>query len=168
VIVVYDVTDATTYGSLGSWIKELESHCGEEAVKLLIGNKSDQAEQRAVATEQSAEFASEHGLLFMEASAKESTNVQAAFRLLVAEVMQRADTLANEPPAFQEKVRRQSAPAARPWQRFRRTSLSHVAADRAPRATRDALSSLGAPCPHAQVRLHAERSKYRGGVQCCQ
>lgn len=105
VVLVYDVTDSQTFDNLASWMKDVDNYCGEEAVKLLIGNKSDQEAMRAVSLEQARDFAQEHGLLFMEASAKTSTNVKAAFRLLVAEVMHKADTLASQPPAFQEKVR---------------------------------------------------------------
>lgn len=112
-VLVYDVTDAQSFDNLTSWMKDVDNYCGEEAVKLLIGNKSDAEEMRAVPMEQAKEFASEHNLLFMEASAKAATNVKAAFRLLVAEVMHKADTLANAPPAFQEKVRSaHCAPAA--------------------------------------------------------
>ena len=45
---------------------------------------------------QAREFAADHNMLFMEASAMRATNVSAAFRLLVAEVMHQADTLASQ------------------------------------------------------------------------
>lgn len=44
-------------------------------------------------------------MLFMEASAMRSLNVTAAFKLLVAEVMHQADTLASQPPAFEHKLK---------------------------------------------------------------
>ena len=44
-------------------------------------------------------------MLFMEASVMRSLNVQAAFKLLVAEVMHQADTLASQPPAFEHKLK---------------------------------------------------------------
>jgi GTPase SAR1 family protein len=118
-VLVYDVTDSLTFQNLGSWMKDVDNYCGEEAVRVLIGNKSDAEEMRAVSTEQAQEFANEHNLLFMEASAKRATNVKAAFRLLVAEVMHKADTLANAPPAFQEKVRGARALSARATARAR-------------------------------------------------
>ena len=39
------------------------------------------------------------------ASAMKATNVSAAFRLLVAEVMHAADTVASQPPAFEHKLK---------------------------------------------------------------
>ena len=44
-------------------------------------------------------------MLFMEASAMKSLNVNAAFKLLVAEVMHQADTIASQPPAFEHKLK---------------------------------------------------------------
>ena len=53
--------------------------------KLLIGNKDDMPAKKVVDPEQAREFAKEHQMLFMEASAMKATNVSAAFRLLVAD-----------------------------------------------------------------------------------
>ena len=48
---------------------------------MLIGNKSDLGQRRAVSVEEGEAFAKEHGLLFMEASAKTASNVEEAFIL---------------------------------------------------------------------------------------
>ena len=46
---------------------------------MLIGNKSDLEHRRAVSTDEGREFAEEHGLIFMETSAKTAFNVELAF-----------------------------------------------------------------------------------------
>lgn len=48
-------------------------------VIMLVGNKADVTHRRAVSTEEGEMFARENGLLFMEASAKTSTNVEDVF-----------------------------------------------------------------------------------------
>jgi Ras-related protein Rab-2A len=48
-------------------------------VIMLIGNKSDMEARRQVATEEGAKFAAEHGLIFLETSAKTAANVEDAF-----------------------------------------------------------------------------------------
>ena len=53
-----------------------------QVTKLLIGNKDDVKGAKVVDPEQAREFAAEHNMLFMEASAMRATNVPAAFRLL--------------------------------------------------------------------------------------
>jgi len=105
VIVVYDVTDQASFDHLSSWMKDVDLYSGEEVTKLLIGNKDDVPEGKVVDTNEAREFAKEHNMLFMEASAMRATNVSAAFRLLVAEVMHVADTMASQPPAFEHKLK---------------------------------------------------------------
>ncbi|CAL9109618.1 unnamed protein product [Musa acuminata var. zebrina] len=46
---------------------------------MLIGNKCDLARRRAVSTEEGVQFAEDHGLYFMETSAKTAQNVEEAF-----------------------------------------------------------------------------------------
>eukprot|EP00392_Amoebophrya_sp_AT5.2_P005706 g5716.t1 len=46
---------------------------------MLIGNKSDLASQREVSEEEGKKFAREHGLHFIETSAKTASNVEQAF-----------------------------------------------------------------------------------------
>jgi Ras-related protein Rab-2A len=48
-------------------------------VIMLIGNKSDLESRREVKKEEGEVFAREHGLIFMETSAKTAANVEEAF-----------------------------------------------------------------------------------------
>jgi Ras-related protein Rab-2A len=43
---------------------------------MLVGNKCDLSHRRAVSYEEGEQFAKEHGLIFMEASAKTAQNVE--------------------------------------------------------------------------------------------
>jgi len=45
----------------------------------MLGNKSDLEHRRAVSTKEGEAFAQEHGLVFMETSAKTAQNVETAF-----------------------------------------------------------------------------------------
>ena len=106
VILVYDVCEQASFDHLSSWIKDVDLYSGEEVTKLLIGNKDDSDPGRKVVDPDIArEFARDHNMLFMEASAMRATNVAAAFRLIVAEVMHQADTIASQPPAFEHKLK---------------------------------------------------------------
>eukprot|EP00595_Chromulina_sp_UTEXLB2642_P001865 CAMPEP_0196766092 /NCGR_PEP_ID=MMETSP1095-20130614/18356_1 /TAXON_ID=96789 ORGANISM="Chromulina nebulosa, Strain UTEXLB2642" /NCGR_SAMPLE_ID=MMETSP1095 /ASSEMBLY_ACC=CAM_ASM_000446 /LENGTH=94 /DNA_ID=CAMNT_0042126219 /DNA_START=336 /DNA_END=620 /DNA_ORIENTATION=+ len=46
---------------------------------MLIGNKSDLEHRRAVSTKEGEVFAQQHGLIFLETSAKSASNVELAF-----------------------------------------------------------------------------------------
>jgi GTPase SAR1 family protein len=57
--------------------------------KILIGNKCDWEEKRAVSTEQGQALADELGIPFMEVSAKTNINVEKAFFSLASDIKKR-------------------------------------------------------------------------------
>jgi Ras-related protein Rab-2A len=56
---------------------------------MLIGNKSDLEARREVKKEEGEAFAREHGLIFMETSAKTAANVEEAFIGTAKEIYQK-------------------------------------------------------------------------------
>jgi Ras-related protein Rab-8A len=65
--------------------------------KILIGNKCDWEEKRAVSTEQGQALADELGIPFLEVSAKSNINIDKAFYSLAADIKKRIiDTSKNE------------------------------------------------------------------------
>jgi len=85
-LLVYDLTKHLTYEYVERWLKELLDHADPHIVVMLVGNKSDLEAQRTVPTEEAKAFAESKGLLFMETSALESTNVEAAFLEVLTEI----------------------------------------------------------------------------------
>ncbi|XP_076868673.1 ras-related protein Rab-25b [Brachyhypopomus gauderio] len=85
-LLVYDISKQLTYESAERWLKELYDHADPHIVVMLVGNKSDLASVRAVSTTDARDFAEKHGLLFMETSALESTNVETAFNNVLVEI----------------------------------------------------------------------------------
>ena len=70
-------------------IKELSL---ENPVILLVGNKLDLTEQRAISNEDAMKLASSTGATYFETSAKDDTNVNESFQYLVdaiTEMMQK-------------------------------------------------------------------------------
>eukprot|EP00939_MAST-03C_sp_MAST-3C-sp1_P000032 g32.t1 len=86
IIIVYDVTDSESYGNVRQWLHEIDRYASEEVKKLLVGNKCDLEEKRAVEQEKSTAFAKELGMLFLETSAKQATNVEQAFMAMAKEI----------------------------------------------------------------------------------
>lgn len=78
-LLVYDITRRDTFKHLSRWLDEARQHSQSNMVIMLIGNKSDLEHRRAVSTEEGKNFAEEHGLIFMETSAKTAFNVEQAF-----------------------------------------------------------------------------------------
>ena len=71
-LLVYDITRRETFQYMNSWLEEGRQQADGALTVVLIGNKRD-------CEEEGQQFASEHGLLFMEASAKTALNVETAF-----------------------------------------------------------------------------------------
>ena len=78
-LLVYDITRRETFNHLASWLEDARQHANPNMTIMLIGNKSDITHRRAVSKEEGEAFAREHGLVFLETSAKTSDNVEEAF-----------------------------------------------------------------------------------------
>lgn len=103
ILLVYDVTDERSFGSTSyiiwhniyttyhdththarlidvrNWFSNIEQHASEGVNKILIGNKCDMEDKRAITTEQGQALANELGIRFMETSAKANIGVEEAF-----------------------------------------------------------------------------------------
>ncbi|XP_021725439.1 ras-related protein Rab11D-like [Chenopodium quinoa] len=109
-LLVYDITKRQTFEHIPRWLEELRGHADKNIVIMLVGNKIDLEDQRAVATEDAKEFAEKEGLFFLETSALDSTNVETAFNTVLNEIFSIVNkkTLA----ASDEQTNGNPAPAA--------------------------------------------------------
>ncbi|XP_060636048.2 ras-related protein Rab-2B isoform X1 [Anolis sagrei] len=78
-LLVYDITKRDTFNHLQSWLEDTRKNSSSHIVIVLIGNKSDLENQRVVQKEEGEAFAREHGMVFLETSARTATNVEEAF-----------------------------------------------------------------------------------------
>ncbi|XP_048138102.1 ras-related protein Rab11D [Rhodamnia argentea] len=85
-LLVYDVTRHATFENVGRWLRELRDHTDPNIVVMLIGNKSDLRHLVAVPLEDGKSFAENESLYFMETSALDATNVEAAFAEVLSQI----------------------------------------------------------------------------------
>lgn len=88
VIFVYDVGRKETFENLNQWLEEVESYStgdSKNIVKLLVANKVDM-DLRQVSKSDGESFAKQHGMLFIEASAKTKAGIQQVFNEVVQRV----------------------------------------------------------------------------------
>mmetsp|Transcript_23871 Transcript_23871/g.42258 ORF Transcript_23871/g.42258 Transcript_23871/m.42258 type:complete len:178 (+) Transcript_23871:39-572(+) len=83
-LVVYDVTSRTSFEATTFWLDEARIKIPREISVILVGNKSDLASAREVSYEEGVSRANECGVGFIETSADDCTNVEAAFTSLAA------------------------------------------------------------------------------------
>ncbi|KAI6127645.1 P-loop containing nucleoside triphosphate hydrolase protein [Pisolithus croceorrhizus] len=91
VILVYDITDRTSFDALQDWLTEIDSHVPSTTPKMVVGNKSDQEHSRKVSTSDGESFAARNGALFREASAKTSASVAEIFEDVVKKILDAED-----------------------------------------------------------------------------
>jgi hypothetical protein len=83
-----------------TWFSNVEQHATQGVKKILIGNKCDWEEKRAVSTERGQALADELGIPFLEVSAKSNINVEKAFYSLASEIKKKlSETQKSETPA---------------------------------------------------------------------
>ncbi|EEF29328.1 ras-related protein RABA5e [Ricinus communis] len=85
-LIVYDITRRSSFDSVKRWLEELSTHCDTTAARMLVGNKCDLENIREVSREEGKTLAEEESLFFMETSALDSTNVEAAFEVVIREI----------------------------------------------------------------------------------
>merc|ERR1712038_1669180 len=86
---VHDITRRDTFNHLTTWLEDARQHSNSNMVIMLMGNKSDLEARRDVKREEGEAFAREHGLIFMETSAKTAANVEEAFNNTAKDIYQK-------------------------------------------------------------------------------
>lgn len=89
ILLVYDVTDRQTFTSIRNWVAQIQMHADVNVNKILIGNKCDMNDQRAVTTAEGEALANEYNIHFFETSAKQDLNVEKAFITIATDVKDR-------------------------------------------------------------------------------
>ncbi|CAA6659856.1 unnamed protein product [Spirodela intermedia] len=88
-LIVYDITSAASFEQVPRWLEDLRAYADPGMVVLLAGNKCDLGELRAVPTAVGRELAEREGLLFLETSALDATNVEKAFLTVLEQIFYR-------------------------------------------------------------------------------
>ncbi|KAA3681435.1 Ras-related protein Rab-2B, partial [Paragonimus westermani] len=78
-----------TYDHLTTWLEDARQHASPNMVITLVGNKCDLESRREVQREEGETFAQEHGLLFVETSAKTGVNVEESFTCTARTIYER-------------------------------------------------------------------------------
>lgn len=79
IVLVYDITNEESFQNLSVWLEEIKKYADKNVDIIVLGNKCDLSDSRQVSTERGRQFATEHGLKFLEVSAKTAENVDEAF-----------------------------------------------------------------------------------------
>ena len=78
-IIVFDITNKNSYSNLQSWISECRENSSGYALLVLVGNKNDLEDNRAIMRREAEEFARDNKMMYFETSAKTGNNVDKVF-----------------------------------------------------------------------------------------
>jgi len=102
-IMVYDITDESSFQEIPEWKKKFEDQTNIEDPNqypfLLLGNKSDLEANRRVDRQKAQDYAARCSMSFYETSAKDGTNIKTAMEKIACEASEKPTV-----PFFHEEV----------------------------------------------------------------
>ncbi len=88
VILIYDITDKSSFESIHDWIKSVKQEKGDNFPLILLGNKIDKEENRKVAKEKGEMLAKEYNIDFFEISNKEGIDLDEACKTFINTIIE--------------------------------------------------------------------------------
>jgi len=86
VLLVLDVTKKSSFDNLIFWLNEVTEYSNTDMTIMLLANKTDISNEQAVPSNELREFAKKNNLFYEEVSAKDGTNIEKAFTILIEEI----------------------------------------------------------------------------------
>lgn len=89
-LVVFDLNDKVTFEGCQMWVDEIKAQSHPDSVVVLLGNKNDLKEKRAICHDGAEQFLQANGLFrYIETSALTGENIDFAFEVVIKEVIKR-------------------------------------------------------------------------------
>ena len=96
ILVVYDITIKDSFIHTEHWVNETKDLKRDDAIFVLVGNKIDLEDQRAITTKEAEDFANQKGFIFQEVSAKSGDGIEDLFSNKIFPEMSRKFKIGNE------------------------------------------------------------------------
>ena len=102
IILMYDITDKSSFDAITEWIKSIHDLKGKNFPVILLGNKIDLEDGRVISQEEGKKLADEYKIEFFETSNIDGTNINEAGLAIVNKILdsrQRISILDNNSSA---------------------------------------------------------------------
>jgi small GTP-binding protein len=86
-LIVYDITQRRTFLNIETWIQEFQEAAGRAPIIVIVGNKTDMAEDRIIPTSEGQDFAESRIFLFTEISARTGDGITPLFDTLTRAIV---------------------------------------------------------------------------------
>ena len=94
-LLVYDITSHESFVKVRTWVRELQTICGNDISITIAGNKKDLESKRVVKEEEALEYAKTVGATHIYTSAKTNTGLKEVFTELATKMNQRRKELSG-------------------------------------------------------------------------
>ena len=95
IIILFDITNETSFINLKNWMSQIKESCGEDILILLVGNKIDLEDNRVINKERAMEYANNENIEYIEVSSKTGENINKALTSLLQKILKRDDSNSN-------------------------------------------------------------------------
>jgi len=85
-LLVLDITKKSSFENLIFWLNEVNEYSNTDMTIMLLANKMDISNEQTVPSSELQEFAKKNNLFYEEVSAKDGTNIEKAFTVLIEEI----------------------------------------------------------------------------------
>lgn len=99
-LIVYDLTDRDSFSHLPKWCDDARSLGNRNITVMLVGNKSDLKEKRAVQLLESSRFAQSYDAMILETSALTGEHVDEVFLKCARSVLNKIESGEIDPSTF--------------------------------------------------------------------
>ena len=77
-LIIFDITSKDSFDSIDSWLHDIREYSRQDLVTILIGNKTDINDKRAVSYDEAYKYAQSRGISYFETSATTGENITEA------------------------------------------------------------------------------------------
>jgi small GTP-binding protein len=102
-ILIYDITDKSTFESLKRWHHELIEVAGDNIVIAICGNKEDLIANEDVSPEEARMFAKSIGAIYRKISAKTNLGIEATFTEIANRIFSAGEVYESRGTTLQKK-----------------------------------------------------------------
>mmetsp|Transcript_26549 Transcript_26549/g.89336 ORF Transcript_26549/g.89336 Transcript_26549/m.89336 type:complete len:208 (-) Transcript_26549:261-884(-) len=85
ILLVYDCTERQSFENIQHWVSQIRENADARVRLVLVANKCDREEARAVSRQEGEELARQYGVAFFETSAKDNRRVDACYAAIARE-----------------------------------------------------------------------------------
>ena len=96
IIILYDITQKTSFDHIRNWITEIDKFGKQGVLKVIVGNKSDMENNRKITKEAAENLALKYGIKLWEVSAKDNTNIEEMFLDTIKTLLEKNSKIISE------------------------------------------------------------------------